>query len=96
MKLADCRRRSHRIVPARVDRNHSARHRARDARATHDAQAERRRLHAMTAECNRIWAREGITLTWDGSRDDADVVLPLSSTIAKCAGTTGRPKTPLA
>jgi len=32
---------------------------------------------AMTAECNRIWAREGIALTWDGSSGDADVVLPL-------------------
>ena len=32
---------------------------------------------AMTAECNRIWAREGIALTWDGTSRDADVVLPL-------------------
>jgi hypothetical protein len=32
---------------------------------------------AMTAECNRIWAREGIALSWDGSSGDADVVLPL-------------------
>jgi len=31
---------------------------------------------AMTAECDRIWAGEGIVLTWDGS-PDADVVLPL-------------------
>ena len=27
---------------------------------------------AMTAECDRIWAGEGIVLTWDGS-PDADV-----------------------
>lgn len=34
---------------------------------------------AMTAECNRIWAREGIAITWSGSDSppDADVVLPL-------------------
>jgi hypothetical protein len=33
--------------------------------------------NAMTAECNRIWAREGIALTWEGANPDADVVLPL-------------------
>ena len=32
---------------------------------------------AMTDECNRIWAREGIALTWSGARAGADVVLPL-------------------
>jgi hypothetical protein len=32
---------------------------------------------AMTAECNRIWSREGIVLTWDGADGDADIVLPL-------------------
>jgi hypothetical protein len=32
---------------------------------------------AMTDECNAIWAREGIALTWSGAGDDADVVLPL-------------------
>jgi hypothetical protein len=31
----------------------------------------------MTAECSRIWAPEGIALTWGGSNADADLVLPL-------------------
>ena len=32
---------------------------------------------AMTDECNGIWAREGITLSWSGAGNGADVVLPL-------------------
>ena len=32
---------------------------------------------AMTDECNRIWAREGIALTWSGAGAGAHVVLPL-------------------
>lgn len=32
---------------------------------------------AMTDECNAIWAREGIALTWSGASAGADVVLPL-------------------
>jgi len=32
---------------------------------------------AMTDECNRIWAREGIALTWSGAAGGAHVVLPL-------------------
>jgi hypothetical protein len=32
---------------------------------------------AMTAECSRIWAREGIALTWSGAAGGAHVVLPL-------------------
>ena len=34
---------------------------------------------AMTNECNKIWAREGIAIMWSGSNSnaDADVVLPL-------------------
>src|SRR5215470_11733883 len=32
---------------------------------------------AMTAECNRIWAREGIEITWSSTGSNADVVLPL-------------------
>ena len=31
----------------------------------------------MTDECKRIWAREGIALTWSGAGNGADVVLPL-------------------
>jgi len=32
---------------------------------------------AMTDECNKIWAREGVALSWSDSDRDADVVLPL-------------------
>ena len=32
---------------------------------------------AMTEECDGIWAREGIALTWSGASAGADVVLPL-------------------
>jgi len=32
---------------------------------------------AMTDECNEIWAREGIALSWSGASAGADVVLPL-------------------
>ena len=32
---------------------------------------------AMTDECNGIWAREGIALTWSGASTGDDVVLPL-------------------
>jgi len=32
---------------------------------------------AMTTECDAIWAREGIALTWSGADAGADVVLPL-------------------
>jgi len=32
---------------------------------------------AMTEECDGIWAREGIALTWSGASTGADVVLPL-------------------
>ena len=32
---------------------------------------------AMIEECTRIWAREGVVLSWSGDDPDADVVLPL-------------------
>jgi len=32
---------------------------------------------AMTEECDGIWAREGIALTWSGATAGADVVLPI-------------------
>lgn len=32
---------------------------------------------ALTEECTRIWAREGVALSWRGAADGSDVVLPL-------------------
>jgi hypothetical protein len=32
---------------------------------------------AMTEECSRIWAREGITLSWSGPSEGADLVIPV-------------------